>query len=58
MPTDVNRQGESEERDDPPAPEQRMRMRLGVYFYAAPVEPPPRRLRLVATQVPTNGGTR
>jgi hypothetical protein len=47
MLTEVNRQGEAEERDDPPPAAARMRMRLGVYFYAAPVAPPPPALRLV-----------
>ncbi|MDH5287935.1 MAG: DUF6502 family protein [Betaproteobacteria bacterium] len=47
MLTDLNRQAEAEERDDPPAPGQRMRMRVGVYFYSEPVHAPPA-LRLVA----------
>jgi hypothetical protein len=56
MLTDVNRLGDAEERDDPPAPGQRMRMRLGVYFYAAPVEPQPRQLRLVPAPSTRSGG--
>jgi hypothetical protein len=50
MLTDVNRLGEAEERDDPPAPAQRMRMRLGVYFYAEPVAPAAPALKLVPSQ--------
>lgn len=34
---EINKQGMALERDDPPAPEKRMRMRLGVYFFSAPV---------------------
>ena len=33
---DINRDGMALERSDPPPPGRRMRMRLGVYFYAAP----------------------
>ncbi|MEO8305111.1 MAG: DUF6502 family protein [Betaproteobacteria bacterium] len=36
----INRDGMALEASDPPSPEQRMRMRLGVYFYAEPVPPP------------------
>jgi hypothetical protein len=42
MLQDINRDGMALERSDPPPPGQRMRMRLGVYFHAAPfAEPPP-----------------
>ena len=41
MLTDFNRQAEAEERDDPPAPGQRMRMRVGVYFYSDPGDDTP-----------------
>jgi hypothetical protein len=34
---DINRDGMALEASDPPAPGQRMRMRLGVFFYAEPV---------------------
>jgi hypothetical protein len=37
----INRDGMALEASDPPSPEHRMRMRLGVYFYAEPVAPPP-----------------
>jgi hypothetical protein len=37
---DINRDGMALERHDPPAPDRRMRMRLGVYFYASPYEEP------------------
>lgn len=46
--TEINREAEAEERDDPPDPGQRMRMRLGVYYYTAPVTASPPNLRLVA----------
>ncbi len=36
----INRDGMALEASDPPSPEQRMRMRLGVFFYAEPVAPP------------------
>jgi len=40
MLQDINREGMALERQDPPPPGKRMRMRLGVYFHAAPfVEP-------------------
>lgn len=35
---EINRDGMALEADDPPAPGKRMRMRLGVFFYAEPVE--------------------
>ena len=38
---EINRDGMALEASDPPSPEQRMRMRLGVYFYAEPVPQPP-----------------
>lgn len=38
---EINRDGMALEASDPPAPGQRMRMRLGVYFYAEPVPHPP-----------------
>lgn len=34
---EINKRGMTLEREDPPAPGRRMRMRLGVYFYSAPV---------------------
>ena len=34
---EINNRGMALERDDPPAPGKRMRMRLGVYFFAAPM---------------------
>ncbi len=37
MLQDINREGMAAESGDPPAPGERMRMRLGVYFYAEPV---------------------
>jgi len=37
----INRDGMALEASDPPPPERRMRMRLGVFFYAEPVAPPP-----------------
>ena len=40
---EINRDGMALEASDPPSPEQRMRMRLGVYFYAEPVPQPPTR---------------
>ncbi len=36
---EINKRGMALEREDPPAPGERMRMRLGVYFYAEPVPP-------------------
>ncbi len=48
---EINSEGMALEASDPPAPAQRMRMRLGVYFYAEPVPQPP------ATVVP-NGASR
>jgi len=36
----INRDGMALEASDPPSAEQRMRMRLGVFFYAEPVPPP------------------
>jgi hypothetical protein len=38
---EINRDGMALEARDPPAPGERMRMRLGVYFYADPVSEPP-----------------
>ena len=38
---EINRDGMAFEASDPPSPAQRMRMRLGVYFYAEPVPQPP-----------------
>jgi hypothetical protein len=38
---EINKRGIALERDDPPAPEKRMRMRLGVFFYSTPVPPHP-----------------
>lgn len=38
---EINRDGMALEANDPPSLAQRMRMRLGVYFYAEPVPPPP-----------------
>ncbi len=40
MLQDINRDGMALERQDPPPPGKRMRMRLGVYFHAAPVAEP------------------
>lgn len=37
---EINRDGMAFEASDPPAPEERMRMRLGVFFYAEPVAAP------------------
>lgn len=37
MLQDINRDGMAAESEDPPSPGERMRMRLGVYFYAEPV---------------------
>ncbi len=37
---EINRDGMALEARDPPLPGERMRMRLGVYFYAEPVTPP------------------
>jgi uncharacterized protein DUF6502 len=34
---EINKRGMALEREDPPAPGKRMRMRLGVYFYSEPV---------------------
>jgi hypothetical protein len=34
---EINRDGMALEASDPPSPAQRMRIRLGVYFYAEPV---------------------
>lgn len=41
MLQEINRDGMALEASDPPLPEQRMRMRLGVFFFAEPVPPPP-----------------
>lgn len=38
---EINRDGMALEASDPPAANERMRMRLGVYFFAEPVAPPP-----------------
>jgi hypothetical protein len=38
---EINREGMAREASDPPKPGQRMRMRLGVFFYAEPVDTPP-----------------
>jgi len=40
---EINRDGMALEASDPPIPEKRMRMRLGVYFYAEPVPATPAR---------------
>lgn len=37
---DLNKRGMALEKEDPPAPDTRMRMRLGIYFYSEPVPPP------------------
>jgi len=37
---EINRDGMALEAQDPPAPGERMRVRLGVFFYAEPVTPP------------------
>ena len=47
---EINREGMALEASDPPAPEKRMRMRLGVYFYAEPVSPIPARAAPKASQ--------
>jgi hypothetical protein len=49
MLTEINRQGEAEERADPPSDAERTRMRLGVYFYAEPVAKP-QPLKLVSSR--------
>ena len=36
---EINKRGMALEREDPPAPGKRMRMRLGVYFFSEPVPP-------------------
>jgi hypothetical protein len=38
---ELNRDGMALEASDLPSPDQRMRMRMGVYFYSEPVAPPP-----------------
>ena len=37
---EINREGMAREASDPPKPGERMRMRLGVFFYAEPVDAP------------------
>jgi hypothetical protein len=38
---EINREGMAHEASDPPKPGQRMRMRLGVFYFAEPVDAPP-----------------
>jgi hypothetical protein len=56
---EINREGMALEAKDPPSAGQRMRMRLGVFFYAEPVAPAaePARERTEA-RPPRKQGTR